>query len=524
MAQETRAADTASDDPHAPIIGWEAQPGPQTALIACPVFEVFFGGARGGGKTDGMLGEWISHQDLYAEHASGLMVRRTLRDLEDTIKRSKEIYLPLGARFNETDKVWRFPNKAEIKFRYLDHDSDADHYQGHSYTRVYIEEIGQFSSPVPVMKLMATLRSGASVPCGFRATGNPGGPGHHWVKSRYILPDPMGWNVQTSEFKNPWTGASITRERVFIPSKLRDNKFLGDEYVANLYLSGNANLVKAWLAGDWSVIDGAFFPEWNSFKHVVQPFEIPATWTRLRSGDWGTAKPFSVGWWAVAGDDVTAGNHTVPRGALVRYREWYGSNGQPDVGLHLTAEEVAAGIVEREGAEPRDAAGKVGIVYSVLDPRCFANDGGPSIAERMWNSHKVLWQPADNARVPRAGAMGGWDQLRSRLIGTAQRNEETGEISWVTGEPMIFFFSTCVDSIRTIPALPHDEHRPEDVDTSAEDHAADEVRYACMSRPFVRAQSEPKKPKIVSTYGSTVSLDELFESNERRSRQNRRIA
>jgi hypothetical protein len=508
MAEAARsAADTTE---HHTTVIWEAQRGPQTSLIACPVFEVFYGGARGGGKTDGMLGEWLSHQDLYAQNASGLMVRRTIRDLEDTIKRSKQLYLPLGAKFNETDKVWKFPNQAEIKFRYLDNDADADHYQGHSYTRVYVEEIGQFPSPVPVMKLMATLRSGVGVPCGFRATGNPGGPGHQWVKARYITPDPGGWSVLKTEFKNPFTGSSITRDRVFIPAKLKDNTYLGDEYVANLQLSGSAGLVRAWLEGDWAVVDGAYFPEWNTFRHVIQPFEIPSTWLRFRSGDWGTAHPFSVGWWAVAGDDTSIGHgRTIPRGALVRYREWYGSNGQPNVGLGMTAEEVAAGIKTRE-LEKLD--------YGVLDPRCFANDGGPSIAERMYESHKILWMKADNARVARVGAMGGWDQLRARLLGTAQRDEKSGEVLWSTGEPMIFFFSTCIDSIRTIPALPHDEKRPEDVDTSAEDHAADEVRYACMSRPYVKAVKAAREPKIISTEPgkSTVSLTELFEANERR--------
>jgi hypothetical protein len=315
-----------------------------------------------------------------------------------------------------------------------------------------------------------------------------------------------------TDFVNPWTGSTITRERVFIPSKLRDNKYLGDEYVANLYMSGGQNLVRAWLEGDWAVIDGAFFPEWNTFRHVVLPFEVPRTWLRFRSGDWGTAHPFSIGWWAVAGDDHPL-NHErmIPRGALVRYREWYGSNGQANVGLGMTAEEVASGIRERE-AENQD--------YGVLDPRCFANDGGPSIAERMYNSDKILWMKADNARVPRAGAMGGWDQLRSRLLGTARRNEKTGEVDWSTGDPMIFFFSTCHDTIRTLPALPHDEKRPEDVDTTAEDHAADEVRYACMSRPYVKSVSIPTKPKIVSTdpATTTVSLSELFDANERRSR------
>jgi hypothetical protein len=115
-------------------IGWEPQPGPQTALLACPVFEVFFGGARGGGKTDGMLGEWASHADLHGKYAVGLMVRRERVQLLETIERSRQIYGPIGARYNDQDKMWRWPNGARLRFAYLERDADADAYQGHSYT------------------------------------------------------------------------------------------------------------------------------------------------------------------------------------------------------------------------------------------------------------------------------------------------------------------------------------------------------------------------------------------------------
>src|SRR5262245_55139740 len=152
-------------------IGWEPQPGPQTALLACPVFEVFFGGARGGGKTDGMLGEWASHADLHGKNAVGLMVH-------------------------------------------------------------------------------------------FRATGNHGGPGPQWVKARYIDPNPAGWEVRKFTYENPWTRETIEQDRVFIPSKLRDNKFLGPEYVANLQMVGSDTLVRAWLEGDWTVVEGAYFDCW----------------------------------------------------------------------------------------------------------------------------------------------------------------------------------------------------------------------------------------------------------------------
>ena len=467
---------------------------------------MFFGGARGGGKTDGMLGEWISHQDPYGEHAIGLMVRRSRTELIETIERSKQIYTPLGAKFHEQDKFWRFPNGSRLRFAFLERDSDAENYQGHSYTRLYVEEIGNFPSPTPIFRLMATLRSAHGVPVGFRATGNPGGPGHQWVRARYIDPAPQGWKRIKTDYKNPFSGEILTHERVFIPSKLQDNRFLGKEYVANLQMVGNSQLVRAWLEGDWSVIEGAFFPEFSEARHVIAPFEIPASWLRFRSADWGSAKPFSVGWWAVVGDNFyLPERRQIPRGAIIRYREWYGSTGQPDVGLKLTAEQVAEGIVARETKEPKDIEGKTPISYGVLDPAAFAQDGGPSIAERMarppW---RVFFRRADNARVSRRGAMGGWDQLRSRLIGEEDR-------------PMIYFFNTCRDTIRTLPALQHDQAKPEDVDTESEDHAADDVRYACMSRPYVK-DLRLKKPIPLLGVGphNQVTLQDLWDAQPRK--------
>jgi hypothetical protein len=243
--------------------------------------------------------------------------------------------------------------------------------------------------------------------------------------------------------------------------------------------------VRAWLEGDWSVVEGAFFDGWSG-RNIVRPFRVPREWARFRSFDWGSAKPFSVGWWAVAGEafeaESAAGPVRIGRGTLVRYAEWYGARG-PDKGLKLTAEQVAEGIASREaamaeGGDPRVFAG-------VADPSIFREDGGPSIAERMARAG-VSWRPADNSRVARGGGgsgggggapLGGWDQMRARIAG-----DEEG--------PALVVFDTCRDFIRTVPALQHDPARPEDVDTRSEDHAADECRYACMSRPMARRVDE----------------------------------
>jgi len=235
-------------------------------------------------------------------------------------------------------------------------------------------------------------------------------------------------------------------------------------------MSGSESLVKAWLEGDWSVITGAYFSEWSTEKHVIKPFIVPQNWTRFRSFDWGFARPFSVGWWAISDGSELGDGLQYPTGAMVRYREWYGCKG-PNEGVELVAEDIAAGIVKRSRNEQ--------FSYSVADPACFSrtNAGGtpgPSIAERM-HLKGVSFNRGDNQRIL------GWDQMRGRLIG-------------IDGRPMIYTFEDSVDSIRTIPSLQHDEALPEDLDTDAEDHAADEWRYACMSRPWTRPAPAALKP------------------------------
>lgn len=476
---------------------WKPESRPQEALIRCPVFEVFYGGARGGGKTDGVLGEWVCHADRYGKDAVGLMLRRSQTELIETIERSKQIYGPLGAEYFIRESMWRFPNGARLRFAYLDRDQDADNYQGHSYTRLYVEEIGNFPNAAPILKLLATLRSGAGVPVGFRATGNPGGPGHQWVKARYIDPAPLGWKVLKFTFKAQ-SGEEVTRDRVFIPSKLTDNRFLGAEYEAQLHMLGNENLVRAWLEGDWNVVAGAFFSEFGP-QHVIAAESLPVSWPRFRSADWGSARPFSVGWWAIS--DGTLPH--LPRGALVRYREWYGWNGKPNEGLKLTAEEVGRGIAEHDGDD------KITAGASVLDPSAFDTNGGPSIAERIYygSDKRVNFRRADNKRVALKGAMGGWDQLRSRLKGDNER-------------PMIYFMENCTHAIRTLPTLQHDSHRPEDVDTEAEDHAADEIRYACMSRPYLPSTQDKPKPVfpgigVNTPWPDAPTIDQIWRDHDR---------
>lgn len=451
---------------------WQPQPGPQTDLIACPVFEVFFGGARGGGKTEASLGDWLQHSAQYGENAIGIFVRRKLTQLTEVIARANQLFKPLGAKYNEQKKTFTMPGGGRLRFVYLERDSDAEEYQGHSYTRIYVEEVTNFPDPGPINKLRATLRSGTGVPSGMRLTGNPGGAGHNWVKKRYITPDPRGYKVITEEETMVVEGAKITvsLDRVFIPSKIGDNVLLmrnDPTYILRLRQSGSEALVKAWLEGNWDIVDGAFFDEWDTDKHVLSMDWldlIPKNAMKFRAFDWGSAKPFSVGWYA-----MSDGSWGLPIGAMVKYREWYGAQG-PNKGLKMTADQVAVGILQREGAAFSEMGAMIkgpseAVRYGAADPSIFIRDGGPSIGETMI-LRGCNWFKADNRRIP------GWEILRQRLVGE-------------NGQPMIYFLECCDDSIRTIPTLQHDDKNPEDLDTEAEDHAADETRYACTSRPWV---------------------------------------
>jgi hypothetical protein len=340
--------------------------------------------------------------------------------------------------------------------RSLDQPEDVSKYLGFQMSWIGWDELGAFVDDSAYKMMFGCLRSAEPVECmRIRATGNPGGVGHSWIRARFIDPAPAGYKPIQDER----TGLT----RVYIPSRVTDNRILmarDPGYVDRLRGVGSPELVRAWLLGDWNAVVGSFFTEFGD-QHVIRPFEIPRDWLRFRSFDWGSARPFGCLWFAVA--DGSAG--LVPRAALVCYRELYGASG-PNVGLRLSAEAVADRIREYEiGDHP--------VSYSVADPSIFAADGGPSIAERM-AMRAVRFRPADNRRIGALGHAAGWDLVRQRLVGE-------------DGEPMLFFSNTCVHTIRTLPTMQHDPRRPEDLDTNSDDHLADCVRYAVASRPWVAA-------------------------------------
>ena len=271
------------------MITWSPQAGPQTALLTCPIEDILYGGARGGGKTDGFLGKWAQRSQIYGNKAKGLFVRRSMPELDEVIGRSQEIFGPLGATWRAQKTTWIMPNGAMLRLRSLERDADAGKYQGHSYTDVYIDEGGNFPSSDPIDKLNATLRNPQGIPSTFNVSANPGGLGHEWIKKRYIDPAPDGMA--------PLLDESSGAKRIYIPSRLQDNR---------LKKSGPPWLVQAWLKGDWNatpeggLIKGPWFVRYHTapseFLRVIQSWDtaykpeqindlsVCTTWGETRHG------------------------------------------------------------------------------------------------------------------------------------------------------------------------------------------------------------------------------------------------
>lgn len=456
--------------------------------------EVLYGGAAGGGKSHLMRVAAIT----WCSEIPGLQVYLFRRIRDDLVKNHMEGpqgfrallagWVQCGFVTIVEDEI-RFWNGSKIYLCHCKDEKDRFKYQGAEIHVLLIDELTHFTETIYRFLRNRVRMVGIKLPqkyvgrfprilCGA----NPGGIGHQFVKMTFI--DGV---TELEVYRAAKTEGGMLRQ--YIPARLEDNPSMNDNdpgYEGRLHGLGSDALVKAMRWGDWDIVEGAYFDNFEKRRHVIRPFEIPDHWLRFRAGDWGSAKPFSFGWYAAASDDTIVGPGTViPRGALIKYREWYGiktdAQGKfiADTGLKLHAEAVGAGVRQRDYGDR--------ISYSVLDPAAFSEDGGPSIAERMLrgtDKNGATFQPADNKRVVGRGAMGGWDQLRGRLTGDED------------GRPMLFFFETCIHTIRTLPALQHDPARPEDLDTSQEDHAADETRYACMSRPWTASRPAPKKPKL----------------------------
>ena len=438
---------------------FEANEGPQTQFLAASEREVFYGGARGGGKSYAMLVDPLRY--CHKQKHRALLIRRTMPELRDLINHSQQLYSKAypGAKWREQEKEWKFPSGARIEFGYAENLTDALRYQGQSYTWIGIDELPQYPTEDIYNFLRSSLRSvDPDIPVYMRATGNPGNVGSMWVKNMFV--DPAIPNTKFDiDIKTPNGVKQISRR--FIPAKLEDNPYLmqTDDYYAMLASLPEVQR-KQFLEGNWEAFEDSSFPEFNKDVHVIKPFDIPRNWMRFRACDWGYSSPACCLWIAIDFDNN-----------LFVYRELYTQK--------VTADLFARKVLEAEQGEY--------IRYGVLDSSTWARRGdiGPSIAETMI-LEGCRWRPSD--RSPRSRVAGKLE-IHKRL----RPDEETGY-------PSLFILDNCINLIRTLPMLPVDKNNPEDVNTHAEDHAYDALRYGCMSRPihpikqdFIDKVNEPKR-------------------------------
>tara|TARA_R110000796_G_scaffold97110_2_gene203890 strand:+ start:3949 stop:5454 length:1506 start_codon:yes stop_codon:yes gene_type:complete len=437
-------------------IVFKPNPGPQTNFLSASEREVLYGGAAGGGKSYAMLADPL--HGLNNSNFSGLLVRHTTEELRELIQKSQELYpkaVP-GIKWSERKSQWTTPTGGRLWMSYLDKDMDVTRYQGQAFNWIGFDELTQWPTNYAWDYMRSRLRSASSKELGLymRATTNPGGNGHSWVKKMFIDPSPSGqdfWatNIETGETITFPRGHSREGEplfkRKFIPASLFDNPYLADsgDYEAML-LSLPEHQRKQLLEGNWDVNDGAAFPEFNRLIHVVEPYDIPDSWAKFRACDYGYGSYTGVLWIAVS-----------PSEQLVVYRELYCSK--------VTATDLADMIID---AEANDGT----IRYGVLDSSLWhkRGDTGPSLAEQM-NQKGCRWRPSDRSRGSRVA---GKNEIHRRL-----------QVDDHTEEPRLVFFSTCTNTIAQIPIIPLDKKNPEDVDTNAEDHLYDALRYGVMTRP-----------------------------------------
>ncbi len=422
---------------------FEPNEGPQTQFLAASEREVFYGGARGGGKSYAMLIDPLRY--CHKENHRCLLLRRSMPELRDMINHSQRLYgraFP-GAKWREQEKEWRFPSGARIEFGYAENLTDVLRYQGQSYTWIGIDELPQYPTPEIYNFLRSSLRSvDPEIPVYMRATGNPGNIGSIWVKDMFV--DPAEPGKRFDVIIDTVAGQKkITRR--FIPAKLQDNPYLmqTDDYLVMLSSLPEVQR-KQFLEGDWSAFEDCAFPEFDVVKHISEPFEIPRNWHRFRTCDWGYSSAACCLWIAIDFDNN-----------LWVYRELYTKR--------VTADVFARKVLEAEQGEY--------IRYGMLDSSTWARRGdvGPSIAETMIREG-CKWRPSD--RSP-----------KSRVNGKLELHKRFS-IDEKSGEPKLKIFNNCRNLLRTLPLLPTDKHNPEDVDTHAEDHAYDALRYGVMSRPL----------------------------------------
>ncbi len=427
----------------------------QKLFLTADTKHIGFGGARGGGKswavrTKAKLLALKYGKELHPQKEVGikiLIVRRTYPELINNHINILRRELLGIATYNDKDKVLKFNNGSTINFTYCANDKDLDRLQGQEYDVIFLDEATQLSE-FQMKAITACLRGVNNFPKRVYYTCNPGGQGHGFIKKIFI--------------ERRYDDGERPEDYTFIQSLVTDNKVLMEsqpDYLKQLEALP-PKLREAWLYGNWDIFEGQFFEDFidkpeqyrdRTWTHVIEPFNIPEGWKIYRSFDWGYAKPFSCGWWAVDFD-----------GVCYRILELYGCTKEPNTGIKWTPDQVFAEIHKIE-TEHTWLKGKY--IQGVADPAIWDAEFGESIAD-VAARHMVYFAKGDHQRIP------GWMQVHYRLAFDEN------------GFPMMYIFKNCKAFIRTIPLLQYDDRKVEDLDTEGEDHVADEVRYFLMSRPI----------------------------------------
>lgn len=387
------------------------------------------GGARGPGKSHVTLAQTGIDDCQRIPGLKVLFLRKfqkvAAESMEDLVTR---VLHSVGANFVSSKGVVDFPNGSKMLIGGFRNDADIDKYIGIEYDMYVIEEVNQLSYDT-VNKMMGSLRSSRT---DWRTrqywSFNPGGIGHAWLKQHLVEPYMNGTQGDHRLFG---------KKCKFIPSTYKDNPFLSKEYV-NWLESLEGPLGQAWREGNWDIFEGMAFPQWERSKHVIEPFGIPEHWPKWRAVDWGFAKPFCCLWFAQDPDTDR----------IYVYRELYHAE--------LSDTQQAKTIY----ALSPDTEGEVRITYA--DPSMWARKNMRGVVQSTadeYSKQGIILTRADNDRLSGKRKV-------DRVLGTAP-----------DGEPHLQIFKTCHNLIRTLPSLPFDETRPEDVDTAAEDHAYDALRY-----------------------------------------------
>ena len=439
---------------------WSPHPR-QRAFLSRGEFEVLYGGAAGGGKSDALIADAVrqGHRGNYR----ALLMRRTFPELSEILDRTRRMYPRIfpGADYKASEHTWILPSGARIRLGHCQHEDSIYQYQGDEFHYVGVDEAGRLT-PKQYLYIFSRLRSvDPAIRPLFRATSNPGGPCHAFLKNRFKIGNILPETTIFEEFLNTETGEVMKVSRAFVPATVYDNPTLmkaDPGYIQRLLQLPEIEKQRL-LYGDWSAFAGQFFHELNVEVHGFEDFEIPQEWEVYRCFDWGYAKPWCCLWIAVDFD-----------GTLWIFRELYGAKGEEDVGVRMTATEVARRIREAE----REMKRKIHI--GPADPSIWSRrpqkDGtmGISVADEM-GAEGIWWIKADNDRKQ------GWHQMHTRL----SVDEE--------GRPGVYISKSCKALWRTLPLLQEHPTDPDDIThKNAEDHAPDCARYGLQHRPI--------KPKV----------------------------